>query len=47
MNNMVSSRLGTIINLETRKGKEVMNTSEYKKDLEGTSVCMKRLAMDT
>ena len=47
MNNMECSSLGTILHLETQKGKEAMKTSEFLKYFEGTPACMKRISMDT
>ena len=45
MKNIACSWLGTILHLEIQKGKEAMNTSELRKHLGGTAVCMKILIM--
>ena len=47
MKNVVCSKLGTMLHLDTKKGKEAMNTSQFQKYLEGTTEYMKRLAIAT
>ena len=47
MKNLACSRLGTMLHLEIQKGEEAMKTSNFQKDLGGTTLCMKRLAIDT
>ena len=47
MNNVVCSRLGTMLHLEIQKGKEAMKTSNFQKYLGGTAACMKRQMMAT
>ena len=47
MKNVVCSRLGTMLHLEIRKGKEAMKTSKFQNVLGGTNACMKRLAIAT
>ena len=46
MKNVACSRLGTRLRLEIQKGKEAMNTSEFQKDIGGTTACMKILDID-
>ena len=41
MNNVVCSRLGTMLHLEIQKGKEAMNRLNFQKDLGRTAVRMK------
>ena len=47
MKNVVCSRLGTMLHLEIRKGKEAVKTSKFRNFLGGTNACMKRLAIAT
>ena len=47
MKNVACSRLGKMVHLDIQKGKEAMKTLGFQKDLGGTAVCMKRLAMDS
>ena len=47
MKNVACSRLGGMLHLETQKGKEAMKKSRFHNFLGGTTVCMKRLAIDT
>ena len=47
INNMVCSRLGTMLHLDIQKGKEAMKTLEFQKDLGGTAACMKKLSITT
>ena len=47
MNNIACSRLGMMLHLEIQKGKEVMKTSKFQKDLGGTTACIKILAIAT
>ena len=41
------SRLGTMLHIEIKQGKEDIKTSTFQKDIGGTAVCMKRLMMAT
>ena len=43
---MDCSSLGTMLHLEIQKGKEVMKTFNFQKDIVGTAACTKRLMMD-
>ena len=47
MKNLACSRLGTMLQLETQKGKEATKVSKFQHFLGGTATCMKRLALDT
>ena len=47
MKNVDCSRLGTILQLDTQKGKEAMKTSNFQKDIGETAACMKRLIVAT
>ena len=47
MRNVVCSKLETMLRLEIQKGKEAMKTSNFKKDIVGTTVCMKILCIAT
>ena len=47
MKNVDCYRLLTILHLETKKGKEAMKTSTFKKYIGGNILCMKRLIMST
>ena len=47
MNNVACSRLGKMLHLEIKKGKEAAKMSKFQKDLGGTASCMKRLAIAT
>ena len=41
--NAACSRLGTMLYLETKKGKEAIETSEFQQDIGGNMACMKIL----
>ena len=45
MKNVARLRLGVMLHLEIQNGKEAMKTSNFQKDLGGTTACMKRLAI--
>ena len=45
MKNVACSRLGTMLHLDTQKGKEAMKTSKFQNDLGGTAECMNILAI--
>ena len=45
--NMVCTRLGMMLHLDIQNIKEVTKMSKFQKDLGGTAVCMKRLAIAT
>ena len=45
MKNVACSRLGTMLHLDIQKGEEAMKTSEFQKDLGGTSACIRRLML--
>ena len=45
--NVACSRLGTMLHLDTQKGKEAMKAFTFKQETGGTSSCMKRLVLDT
>ena len=47
MKNVACSRLGTMLHLDIKNGMEATKTSKFQKDIGGTAVCMKRLAIDT
>ena len=47
MKNVACLRLGKMLHLDTQKGKEAMKTSNFQNVLGGTTVCMKRLDIDT
>ena len=47
MNNLACYRLGTMLHLEIKKGKEAMKASTFQKDTGGTAACTKRLLMAT
>ena len=38
--------LGTMLYIDIQKGKEVMKTSNFQKDIGGTASCIKRLMMN-
>ena len=44
---MDCSRLGTMLHIEIQKGKEAMNTSNFKQQIGGTVACIKILMMAT
>ena len=46
INNVACSRLGTMLYIDIQKGKEVMKTSNFQKDIGGTASCIKRLMMN-
>ena len=45
MKNTECSMLGTMLHLDIQKGEEAMKTSNFQKYIEGTTVCMRRLAI--
>ena len=45
MENVACSRLGTMLHLDIKKGKEATKTSNFQKDTGGTTARMKRLAI--
>ena len=47
MKNMACSRLGTMLHLDTQKGKEDINKLKFQSELGGTAAFMKRLAIAT
>ena len=47
MNNVACSRLGTMLHLDTKKGKEATKMSKFQKYLGGNAACIKRLDIDT
>ena len=47
MKNVECSRLGKMLHLDIKKGKEAMKTSGFQKYLGGTTACMKRLDVAT
>ena len=44
---MACSRLGTMLHLDIQNVTEAMKTSKFQKYIGGTTVCMKRLAINT
>ena len=46
INIVACSRLGTMLYLDIQKGKEVMKTLTFQKDIGGTAECIKRLTMN-
>ena len=47
INNAYCSRLGTMLHLETQKGKEDTKAEKFQQKIGGTAECMKRLMMST
>ena len=47
MKNVAFSRLVMMLHLEIQKGKEVMKTSKFQKNIGCATVCMKILAIST
>ena len=47
MNNVECLSLETMLHLEIQKEKEAMKTSNFQKNIVGTTVCMKRLCIPT
>ena len=47
MKNLAFSGLGSMLHLDTQKGKEAMKTSKFQNVLEGTTACMRRLDIAT
>ena len=47
MKNVSCSRLGNTLYQDIKKGKEAMKTSNFQNVLEGTTACIKRLAIAT